>query len=65
MWPAPTLGRDLLSPDALTRHGVLEPAPVRRAWKLHKDRKRDLGYELWDVLMLQAWLDRWSPGGSS
>jgi len=56
---------DLLSPDALTRHGVLEPAPVRRAWKLHNERKRDLGYELWDVLMLQAWLDRWSAGGTS
>jgi asparagine synthase (glutamine-hydrolysing) len=50
---------DLLSPAALTRHGLLDPAPVRRAWKLHTDRRRDLGYELWDVLMLQAWLDRW------
>ncbi len=55
---------DLFSRDALTRHGLLDPAPVRRAWRLHTDRKRDLGYELWDVLMLQAWLDRWSPAGA-
>jgi asparagine synthase (glutamine-hydrolysing) len=54
---------DLLSPDALTRHGLLDPAPVRRAWKLHTDGRQDLGYELWDVLMLQAWLDRWNPTG--
>jgi asparagine synthase (glutamine-hydrolysing) len=55
---------DLLSPAALTRHGVLDPAPVRRAWKLHTQRRSDLSYELWDVLMLQAWLDRWSPTGT-
>jgi asparagine synthase (glutamine-hydrolysing) len=54
---------DLLSSDALTRHGQLDPAPVRKAWKLHTDGRQDLGYELWDVLMLQAWLDRWSPAG--
>ena len=24
--------------------------------------RRDLALELWDVLALQAWLDRWMPG---
>jgi asparagine synthase (glutamine-hydrolysing) len=56
---------DLLSQSALTRHGLLEPAPIRRAWTLHAQGKRDLGYELWDVLMLQSWLDRWSPTTTS
>jgi asparagine synthase (glutamine-hydrolysing) len=51
---------DLLSAQALNRHGLLDPEPVRRAWRLHTARRQDLGYELWDVLMLQAWLDRWS-----
>jgi asparagine synthase (glutamine-hydrolysing) len=50
---------DLLSPAALARDGLLEPAPVRRAWKQHIEGRRDLSYELWDVLMLQSWLERW------
>jgi asparagine synthase (glutamine-hydrolysing) len=51
---------DLLSAAALRRHGVLRPEPVRAAWARHVSGRGDLGYELWDVLMLQAWLDRWS-----
>jgi asparagine synthase (glutamine-hydrolysing) len=50
---------DLLAAPALARHGVLDPGPVREAWRLHLSKRRDLGYELWDVLMLEAWLDRW------
>jgi asparagine synthase (glutamine-hydrolysing) len=50
---------DLLSPRALARHGLLDPAPIGRAWRLHTERRRDRSYELWDVLMLQAWLERW------
>ncbi len=56
---------DLLSPAALARHGLLAAAPVRRAWKLHSEGKRDLSYELWDVLVLQSWLERWSSSGAS
>jgi asparagine synthase (glutamine-hydrolysing) len=51
---------DLLSTAALTRHGLLRPEPVRQAWQLHLAKRRDLSYELWDVLMLQAWLERWA-----
>ncbi len=50
---------DLLAAPALVRHDVLDPVPVREAWRLHLSKRRDLGYELWDVLMLEAWLDRW------
>jgi asparagine synthase (glutamine-hydrolysing) len=52
---------DLLSERQLRRDGVLDPAPVRRAWQLHQRGRRDFGYELWDVLALQAWLQRWVP----
>jgi asparagine synthase (glutamine-hydrolysing) len=51
---------DLLAASAIARHGVLDPGPVRRAWQLHLSKRRDLGYELWDVLMLEAWLNRWA-----
>jgi asparagine synthase (glutamine-hydrolysing) len=51
----------LLDERRLSRGGVLRPEPIRRAWQLHTSGRRDLGYELWDVLILQAWLDRWMP----
>ena len=40
------------------------PAPIRRAWALHQSGRRDLAHELWDVIALQAWIDRWMPGMS-
>jgi len=54
---------ELLDPRRLGAQGLLDPEPVRVAWKQHLSGRRDLGYELWDVLSLQAWLDRWLPGG--
>ncbi|HYA67818.1 MAG TPA: asparagine synthase C-terminal domain-containing protein, partial [Acidimicrobiales bacterium] len=52
---------ELLDERRLRDGGVIDPRPVRRAWLQHLDGRRDLGYELWDVLSLQAWLDRWKP----
>ena len=52
---------DLLSERRLREQGLLDPAPIRRAWDLHQSGRRDCGYELWDVLVLQSWLDRWVP----
>jgi asparagine synthase (glutamine-hydrolysing) len=54
---------DLLSMGSLTRYGLLDPKPIRRAWGVHLSGRRDLGYELWDVLMLQAFMDRWCGVG--
>jgi asparagine synthase (glutamine-hydrolysing) len=53
----------LLSERRLRDQGLLDPVPVRRAWDLHRTGRRDLGYELWDVLVLQSWIDRWMPSG--
>jgi asparagine synthase (glutamine-hydrolysing) len=52
---------ELLGPSRLRAQGVLDAEPIRRAWEAHVSGRRDLGYELWDVLVLQAWLDRWVP----
>ena len=52
---------ELLGERRLRAQGLLDPAPVRRAWQQHLAGRRDLGYELWDVLALQAWIDRWMP----
>jgi asparagine synthase (glutamine-hydrolysing) len=51
----------LLGETRLRDQGLLDPAPIRRAWELHRAGRRDLGYELWDVLVLQSWIDRWKP----
>jgi asparagine synthase (glutamine-hydrolysing) len=51
----------LLDEGRLRQQGLLDPVPIRRAWDQHRTGRRDLGYELWDVLVLQSWLDRWMP----
>jgi asparagine synthase (glutamine-hydrolysing) len=53
---------ELLGERRLRAQGLLDPTPVRLAWRDHIRGRRDLGYELWDVLVLEAWLDRWMPG---
>jgi asparagine synthase (glutamine-hydrolysing) len=53
----------LLDERRLRDQGLLDPVPIRRAWDLHRTGRRDLGYELWDVLVLESWIDRWRPCG--
>jgi asparagine synthase (glutamine-hydrolysing) len=48
---------DLLSADRLARQGLLDPAPVSRAWADHQSGARNMDYPLWTLLMLQSWLD--------
>jgi asparagine synthase (glutamine-hydrolysing) len=50
---------ELLDPARLKREGYLKPGPVRTKWKEHLAGRRDWKYLLWDVLMFQAWLERW------
>ena len=47
---------DLLSVRSLGGDGLLDPTPIRRTWQEHLSGRRDAHIELWDVLMLQAWL---------
>ncbi len=52
----------LISPDRLRRQGLLDVVHVRARWQEHLSGRRDRGYELWAILMLQAWLDvAWEP----
>ena len=55
----------LLDERRLRDQGLLDPIPIRKSWDLHRSGRRDLGYELWDVLVLQSWMDRWLPSGLS
>jgi asparagine synthase (glutamine-hydrolysing) len=52
---------ELLNEKRLRNQGIVEPTPVLRAWQLHLSGRKDLEYELWSILMLQSWIDHWSP----
>ena len=47
---------DLLAPERLRREGFLQPEPIAQAWADHRSGRRNRQYQLWDVLMFQAWL---------
>jgi asparagine synthase (glutamine-hydrolysing) len=48
---------ELLDPKRIADEGFLSPTPVRRLWQEHLSGLRSRQYELWDVLMFQAWLE--------
>jgi asparagine synthase (glutamine-hydrolysing) len=52
---------DLLDARHLGRSGLLAAEPVRAMWAEHLTGRRDRQYELWDVLMFQAWLHTQRP----
>ncbi len=46
---------DLLSESRLRREGLLLPGPIQQKWREHLSGSRNWHYQLWDVLVLQAW----------
>lgn len=48
---------ELLAERRLREEGFLEPSVVRTKWLEHLGGGRNWQYELWDVLMFQAWLE--------
>lgn len=58
---------DLLDTGRIRRQGYLDAEVVGRMWSEHRAGRREWPYELWDVLVFQAWLEAWSPanGGPS
>ncbi len=47
----------LLDASRLRREGILRPAPVRAAWSAHLSGKENRQYDIWNILMLQSWLE--------
>ncbi len=47
----------LLDEDRLGAVGILDPRPVRRKWTEHLSGQTSWDYDLWCVLMLQAWVE--------
>jgi asparagine synthase (glutamine-hydrolysing) len=50
----------LLNEKRLREAGLLDPAVVGRYWQEHLDGRRNWQYLLWNVLMLEAWRERWA-----
>jgi asparagine synthase (glutamine-hydrolysing) len=48
---------ELLAENRLRRDGLFQARVVREKWSEHLCRKGDWGGPLWNVLMLQSWLD--------
>ncbi len=46
---------DLLAESSLRAAGDLDPIRVRERWREHLSGRRNWQYQLWTVLMLQAW----------
>jgi hypothetical protein len=40
-------------------HGCNDPAPIRRLWAEHLSGQGHWHYSIWNVLMFQAWRQRW------
>ena len=50
-------GAALLDERRLRDEALFEPAPIRMKWKQHQAGETRWDYELWTVLMFQAWRD--------
>ena len=50
----------LLNEARLRDGGLLDAKVVRQFWQEHLDGSRNWQYLLWDVLMLEAWRERWA-----
>jgi asparagine synthase (glutamine-hydrolysing) len=57
--PLKEWAQSLLDESRISRDGLLNPSLVKEKWSEHLSGKRNWQYLLWDVLMFQAWYERW------
>ncbi len=48
---------NLLDEKRLENEGFFNPAPIRQKWSEHLSGQINWQYHLWDILMVQAWLE--------
>jgi asparagine synthase (glutamine-hydrolysing) len=55
----------LLDERRLREAGFVDAAVVRRHWAQHTAGTHNWQYPLWDILMFEAWRERWAPATAS
>ena len=50
---------ELINEGRLKKEGFFSPQPIRQKWAEHLQGRVDWCYLLWDVLMFQAWLEKY------
>jgi asparagine synthase (glutamine-hydrolysing) len=53
-------GESLIGEQRLKEQGYLDTATIRQTWSDFQARRKDAHYQLWTLLMFQAWLDVWA-----
>ena len=53
--PLKAWAQDLLNPARLEAEGYFHAEPISQKWREHQTGQRNWSYDLWDVLMFQAW----------
>jgi len=54
--PLSDWAEELLDETRLHNEGFVNPAPIWQKWSEHLSGQRIWQYNLWDILMFQAWL---------
>ncbi|HTZ49320.1 MAG TPA: asparagine synthase (glutamine-hydrolyzing) [Verrucomicrobiae bacterium] len=58
--PLRPLLEDTLRADAVKRTGLFRPAAIERVKRDHMERRANLGYNLWGLLILFLWIKHWN-----
>ena len=48
---------NLLDESRLLKEGYFYPGPIRKKWEEHLSGQRNWQYYLWNILMIQSWLE--------
>jgi asparagine synthase (glutamine-hydrolysing) len=57
--PLQDFAREVLAPSALERQGLLDPAVVSGVLDRHLSRREDLSRQIWGLMALTMWFDRY------
>jgi asparagine synthase (glutamine-hydrolysing) len=56
--PLRSWSENLLDEKRLNQEGYFHPEQIRQKWREHLSGKQNWQYDLWNVLMFQAWLEK-------
>jgi asparagine synthase (glutamine-hydrolysing) len=51
---------EVLSPEAVRRTGLFRPEAIEKVKKDHMERRANLGFHLWGLMILFLWMKRWN-----